>query len=162
MLKRGRPRMANHMGLSVDTDGLLEWAWVATHLTNARNYWLATTRADGRPHVAPIWGVWHDDALYFGVGEKSVKGRNLVARPDVTLNLESGDEVVILEGRAAFVEADDAALTAASNLYAAKYGLQLTSAAADESEKPYYICLRPSVVLAWVEHDFPRTATRWD
>jgi PPOX class probable F420-dependent enzyme len=41
---------------------------------------LATVRADGRPHVAPIWYVVDDDdgALVFNTGETTVKGRNLI------------------------------------------------------------------------------------
>jgi PPOX class probable F420-dependent enzyme len=44
----------------------------------ARPAILATTRADGRPHVAPIWYVVDDDGtILFNTGEATVKGRNL-------------------------------------------------------------------------------------
>jgi PPOX class probable F420-dependent enzyme len=40
---------------------------------------LATVRADGRPHVAPVWFEVDDDgALLFTTGEGTVKGRNLL------------------------------------------------------------------------------------
>jgi len=39
---------------------------------------LATVRADGRPHVAPVWYVMDDDGtVVFTTGEGTVKGRNL-------------------------------------------------------------------------------------
>jgi PPOX class probable F420-dependent enzyme len=39
---------------------------------------LATVRADGRPHAAPVWYEVDDDgSLVFNTGEKTVKGRNL-------------------------------------------------------------------------------------
>src|SRR3954451_7553221 len=39
---------------------------------------LGTTRADGRPHVAPVWYVVaHDGTIIFTTGEDTVKGRNL-------------------------------------------------------------------------------------
>jgi PPOX class probable F420-dependent enzyme len=39
---------------------------------------LATSRADGRPHVAPVWFDLDDDGtIVFTTGEKTVKGRNL-------------------------------------------------------------------------------------
>lgn len=39
---------------------------------------LATVRADGRPHVAPIWfDVDDDGTVVFTTGEDTVKGRNL-------------------------------------------------------------------------------------
>ena len=40
---------------------------------------LATARADGRPHVAPVWYMVDDDgALVFNTGEGTVKGKNLI------------------------------------------------------------------------------------
>jgi PPOX class probable F420-dependent enzyme len=39
---------------------------------------LGTVRADGRPHVAPIWFAVDDDGtILFNTGETTVKGRNL-------------------------------------------------------------------------------------
>jgi PPOX class probable F420-dependent enzyme len=44
----------------------------------ARPAILATVRADGRPHVAPIWYAVDDDGtIVFNTGESTVKGRNL-------------------------------------------------------------------------------------
>jgi PPOX class probable F420-dependent enzyme len=38
---------------------------------------LATTRADGRPHVAPIWFVLDGEDLIFTTGATSLKGKAL-------------------------------------------------------------------------------------
>jgi len=38
---------------------------------------LATVRADGRPHIAPIWFVLDGDDVLFNTGTGTVKGRNL-------------------------------------------------------------------------------------
>jgi hypothetical protein len=39
---------------------------------------LATARADGRPHVAPIWFVVEaDGSILFNTGQATVKGANL-------------------------------------------------------------------------------------
>ena len=44
----------------------------------ARPGTLATTRADGRPHVAPVWFVTDDNGdIVFNTGRDTVKGRNL-------------------------------------------------------------------------------------
>jgi PPOX class probable F420-dependent enzyme len=44
----------------------------------ARPAILGTTRADGRPHVAPIWYALDDDStILFNTGATTVKGRNL-------------------------------------------------------------------------------------
>ena len=46
-------------------------------LGRARTAVLATVRADGRPHVAPIWFDLDDDILVFTTGENTVKARNM-------------------------------------------------------------------------------------
>jgi len=47
---------------------------------------LATVRADGRPHVAPVWYALDDDgSILFNTGESSVKGRNLSRDPRASL-----------------------------------------------------------------------------
>src|SRR5688500_5507460 len=63
---RARPRFAPSYGISADEEGMLDWSWAAERLAASRAYWIATTRDDGSPHVAPVWGLWHDDAVVFG------------------------------------------------------------------------------------------------
>lgn len=49
---------------------------------------LATVRADGRPHVAPVWFVVDGDELVFTTGENTVKGRNLQRDPRVSICID--------------------------------------------------------------------------
>jgi PPOX class probable F420-dependent enzyme len=52
----------------------------------ARTGKLATVRADGRPHVAPIWYDLDDDgSLVFNTGTSTLKGRNMRRDPRVSL-----------------------------------------------------------------------------
>jgi len=150
-----RPSMPAGYGIRSDADGQMPWEWVTQQLTRGRNYWICTTRDDGRPHAMPVWGVWVDDALLFSTDPTSVKGRNLAARPDIVVHLESGDDVVVLEGRvgrmssvrlAGFVEA-----------YDVKYGHRVD---ADNPDYGLYE-LVPDRVLAWREENFPVSATRF-
>jgi hypothetical protein len=48
------------------------WQSVEAQLDRAELYWLTTVRADGRPHVTPVVGVWGDWRFAFctGVGEQ--------------------------------------------------------------------------------------------
>jgi PPOX class probable F420-dependent enzyme len=46
---------------------------------------LATVRADGRPHVVPIWFVLDGDNLVFTTWHDSVKAHNLRRDPQVSL-----------------------------------------------------------------------------
>ncbi len=126
-------------------------------LAKARNYWICTARPDGRPHSIPVWGFWIDGALYFGTARSSRKARNLAHNPALSIHLESGDDVVILEGIATEVNLADKPtfkkLDAASRK---KYKMPLMVV----SESVLY-SVRPTTVLAWTEKDFPNNATRW-
>src|SRR2546427_4666203 len=46
-------------------EGLLPWEWAVERLTESHNYWVATTRPEGRPHVMPVWGIWVESVFYF-------------------------------------------------------------------------------------------------
>ena len=153
-VRRGRPQMQNY-GIATDDQGLLSWAWVDEQMAKSRNYWICSTRPDGRPHAAPVWGVWYEGALYFGSDPQSRKARNFEHQPEIVVHLESGDDTVILEGRIEKVS-DPARIAPVDKLYAAKYPPY------DPTPSPFYFVLRPRNALAWQEHDFPTSATRWD
>lgn len=86
----------------------------------------------------------------------SMKGRNMARNPAIVVHLESGDDVVILEGTAEQVT-DPALLGRFIDAYDTKYGFRL-----DSSDLTYGVyALRPKVTMAWLEQDFPNTATRW-
>lgn len=134
----------------------LPWSDVVGWLTKARSYWVCTTRADGRPHAMPVWGLWMDDAVWFSTDPTSIKGRNLAARPDVVIHLESGDEVCVLEGRAERVRDVDG-LAKFDDVYEAKYDVRPSAM----GEAAGVFRLAPGTALAWTEADFPTTATRF-
>ncbi|WP_326616916.1 PPOX class F420-dependent oxidoreductase [Streptomyces decoyicus] len=46
---------------------------------------LATVRADGSPHLAPVWFLMDGDELVFNTGEDTVKGRNVARDGRVAL-----------------------------------------------------------------------------
>ena len=52
--------------------------WQAFLSEGTRTGKLSTVRADGSPHIAPIWFLLVEDHLVFNTGENTVKGRNLV------------------------------------------------------------------------------------
>jgi pyridoxine/pyridoxamine 5'-phosphate oxidase len=104
----------------------------------------------------PVWGVWLDDAFHFATDRASRKARNLAANPAVVVHLESGDDVVLLEGRARPVT-DPARLAAFDAAYQAKYGVRMADVPGDVS----VWVVTPRVAFGWHERDFPGTATRW-
>ncbi|GAA2307865.1 hypothetical protein Scani_35270 [Streptomyces caniferus] len=41
-----------------------EWTEAQRHLRAAEIFWVSTVRPDGRLHVTPVTGAWHDGVLY--------------------------------------------------------------------------------------------------
>ncbi len=150
-----RPGFSEAYGVTPEPEGLLDWSWAAERLEGSRNYWVATAGPDGRPSVVPVWGVWLDDALRFGTSRASRKGRNLVADPRVVIHLESGDEVVILEGDVEETPLD----LAIADAYEMKYAMRPSE---EPGDGEVWYALRPRLALAWVEREYPRSATRFD
>jgi general stress protein 26 len=145
---RGLPIQAEDEG-----EGLVPWEWADARLASARNYWLATTHPDGSPHAMPLWGVWLDGVLYFDTHPESQKVRNLSAQPRAVIHLESGSEVVILEGSVDVDEEDSEEGELFERIAAAyeeKYGSRPFGAFA----------LRPRIAYAWKD-DFTGSATRF-
>ncbi|MDQ3327445.1 MAG: pyridoxamine 5'-phosphate oxidase family protein [Chloroflexota bacterium] len=137
-------------------EAIVPWQHAEERIEHARNYWLATTHPEGRPHVAPIWGVWVDGALYFDGIPTARWARNMAANPAVVVHLESGDDVLIIEGVGEDVErvadADLAARIVAA--WDAKYGRAHPRPASDGIFR-----LRPRAARGWSR--FPDDATRW-
>ena len=126
---------------------MLPWGWAAERLAKAHNYWVVTSG----PHASPVWALWRDGALVFSCGRQSRKARELALDPKIVIHLESGDEVVIVEGEAE-ATAVDAALI---DEYERKYNFR-----AEVGEGWYRV--EPKRVLAWTESGFPKSATRFD
>ena len=101
---------------------MLDWTHAERRLQQARFYWLATTGPDGRPHVAPLWGVWIDGAFFFDGHPRTRWARNIAANPAVCVHLESGDDVVILDGLAEDITTDAALGERIVAAWMAKYG----------------------------------------
>ena len=74
----------------------------------ARTGKLATVRANGRPHIAPVWyDVDDDGSLVFNTGESTVKGRNIRREPRVSLCVDDDRppfSFVVVEGVAEISE----------------------------------------------------------
>ncbi|WP_409473737.1 PPOX class F420-dependent oxidoreductase [Streptomyces sp. HC307] len=68
---------------------------------------LSTVRADGSPHVTPIWFLLDGDEVVFNTGKGSVKGRNLARDGRVALCVDDDRppfDYVVLQGRARLSE----------------------------------------------------------
>jgi len=92
-----RPELPEGYGVE-ETGPYLSWAAVEERLTGAAEYWLASTRPDGRPHVVPRWGVWLDGRFWYDGSPHTRHALNLEYNPACALHLQSGTVVTIVEG----------------------------------------------------------------
>ena len=87
--------------------------------------WLSSVRANGSPHTAAVWFLWHEGHILI-FSQDNQKMRNLRQNPRVSLALDDtkgGDDVVTIEGTAELV--NDPAITPTLPAYAEKYAGKL-------------------------------------
>ena len=92
---------------------------------------LATTRADGRPHVVPIWFQMDGDTLVFTTGQDSVKAKNIRRDPRISLCVD--DETppyayIMIEGTATLSDDPDVLLYWATRIGGRYMGEDLAEA----------------------------------
>jgi PPOX class probable F420-dependent enzyme len=139
--------------------GLIPWAEAERRLTASHDYWMATTRPDGRPHVMPVWGVWLDGSLWFSSALSSRKARNLADDPRCTVTTDDTWDPVVVDGTAERLTdgASIAAFVAAVN---AKYDAGMSTDFQDPAVNGTF-AVRPVRVIALSGADFPGSPTRW-
>ena len=140
------------------------WAEAARRLAAAETYWLATVRADGRPHVVPLLGVWVDGSVCIAAGPGTRKAANLARDPRCVVtaaSLELPSLDLVVEGSAVRV-GDDAVLARVAAAYRSKYGWEVEvrdgslhgEGAPTAGPPPYAVfAVTPAVV-----HGFPGVA----
>lgn len=107
----------------------------------------------------PVWGVWHDDALWFSSSGQSRKAHNLRSDPRCSVATDNAHEPVVVEGLAELVtELDEIAgfLQAVNRKYLMNYDLEFLSPEENASFR-----VRPAWVFGLTEEDFSGSPTRW-
>jgi PPOX class probable F420-dependent enzyme len=155
-----RPNIPGY-GLPKNKKGLLPWKWAEDRLKKSKQYWIATTRPDGRPHVMVVWALWMDRALYFSTGKESRKAKNLAHNPHCSMCSEDAAEAVILEGDVE-TERDVERIREFVKRYEKKYKWKLGEMGENMiALKDPVFCLRPKIAFGFWEKKFATTATRW-
>ncbi|HET9914721.1 MAG TPA: pyridoxamine 5'-phosphate oxidase family protein [Anaerolineales bacterium] len=151
-----RPDMPEYGLLDADQGrGLLPWHWAQERLEKSHNYWVATTRPDGRPHATAVWGIWWNNTFYFSSGRLTRKARNLAHNSSCVVCIENAAEAVIVEGVAQLVS-DSIVLKQLAPVYQAKYNSEYPN------DSNVY-AVQPKVVFGFIEEveEFSGSATRW-
>ncbi|HJS20417.1 MAG TPA: pyridoxamine 5'-phosphate oxidase family protein [Anaerolineales bacterium] len=148
ILKITRPKFPK--GYVDNPTSYVDWDWVAAQLTDSKNYWLCSIRPDGRPHAIPRWAVYLDDRIYYDGSPETRHARNIESNPQISVHLENGSQVVILEGLA--VPAGKPAIELANRLaetYRKKYTEFGYSPEPNQWDEDGLYVFTPQQCLAW-------------
>jgi len=159
ILSVSRPEPRSYFLSAEQGTGLLAWDAVLARLGQARNYWLATASSAGLPHSMPVWGVWLEGEFLFSTSPRTRKARNLIENPHATVHLESGADVVVVEGRATPLT-DPERIDRFLEAYNPKYDWNFTPQ--DVAEGLFAVV--PRKAFAWSGDEgelFTGTGTRW-
>lgn len=148
--------------------GAIATSWDDTRqaLEAAELFWIATVRADGRPHMTPLVAVWLDDALHFCTGDAEQKAVNLRSNQKVILmtgcNQWDGGLDVVVEGPAVRVT-DRSTLQRLAEVWAGKWDGRWKYESGDggfkgdEHENVLVFSVRPTKVFAFAKGRFSHT-----
>lgn len=151
---RDRPGIPESYGIATGEEGMLEWFSVDAALAATSHYWISTVRANGEPHLIPIWGGWAHNRLHIEGGDDTLWFRNLMRSPRVAVGCDHEGMQIILYGMASYGPVDG--FEAVADNYEAKYPYR------PEAKDMWEIA--PSTVLAWVTatvNDFATSPTRF-
>jgi len=139
--------------------GLLAWRDVEPRLASSHDYWLATSRPDGRPHVMPVWGVWDGTALWFSGGGRSRKVRNIARDPRCVVTTDDALDPVVVEGTAAVVT-EESSIRRFLELLNIKYAVDYQPDFLDPAVNAT-VRVAPHTAFAILQADFAGSPTRW-
>lgn len=117
---------------------------VLARLGTERDVWVATAHPEHGPHQVPLWFRWDGAAMWLCTGAGSATARNVRAEPRVRLALPDAFDVVLLDGEAECLPAQEVPGEAA-DAYAAALGWDPRTEAG-----PYvYLRVVPRTVRTW-------------
>ena len=129
---------------------------------------LATTRPDGRPHVAGVGAIWDDGKVYVVSGPKTRKSKNLAKHPECVVSMSLDGIDLVIEGKAVRVT-DDATLQRLAKRYGdtgwpAKvedHAFTHEYSAPSAGPPPWYLYAITPTTIYGVRSSGPGGATRW-
>lgn len=106
---------------------------------------VATTRPGGRPHIVPIWFIYHNGKIYFETDETTVKFRNIQNNNKVALCF-GGRETYIVEGSVKWYKENEAPVPFRA-MFWDKYGDDMDDSYVNENTLIFEII--PEKELSW-------------
>jgi general stress protein 26 len=145
MPRRVRPKFPEKWHVPNDPKLWITWEHANDKLARETVYWVSTASPQGRPHSAPVWGIWKQNSFYFETDPNSIKGRNLSNDQRIVVHVQDGNDTVILEGSAR-IEKKPEKLKQLRKDYVNKY--QYTPDWSNEKDQIVFR-VEPMIVHAW-------------
>jgi PPOX class probable F420-dependent enzyme len=128
--------------------------WHAFLLASPRTAKVATVRADGRPHIAPVWFDLDRDDLIFNTGSTSIKGRDLRRDPRISVCVDDEQppfSFVLIEGTAMVTDNLEDVRAWATRIATRYVGRMRAKAYGERNSVPGVLLVRvtPTRVVAW-------------
>ena len=131
-------------------------------------WFLATTRPDGRPHVAGVGAVWYEDKVWFTSGPGTRKSRNLTENPNCAIAVSLPGIDLVFEGVPKRVTDDETLQRLAKRYGETGWPARVEDAAftydysaPSAGPPPWYLYeLKPTTVFGVLGSE-PGGATRW-
>lgn len=98
--------------MSIDMAGdtpVMTEAQIAAFLDAPHHAIVATNRRDGAPQISPVWYLYEDGKVYFGIRVASAKYHNLRRDPRISLCIDGGHldiRTIMIYGNAEVIEAE--------------------------------------------------------
>ncbi len=126
-------------------------------LLTERTVRVGTTSPGGEPHVAPLWFVWHDGAMYFNSLKRSRRSRDLEKGSRGAACVDAGHEYADRRGAILYGTIEDAGdVPDIRQRFGDKYwnGIEIP-----EVRSHRWLVLRPHKIVSW---DFAKIPTGRD
>lgn len=160
--KRDRPQLPKGY-ISRAPKGMLSWAVVERILRTATYLWIATSDADGSPHLVQQWCAWVDGTLFFEGSPRTRWARNLARDPRLAFGVQSADRAAYGEARVDIVDGVAPALAKKiAKQYATKYGTTFDYRPEPQQyEKGPLFRASPTKLISFDVRRFNTSATRF-
>jgi nitroimidazol reductase NimA-like FMN-containing flavoprotein (pyridoxamine 5'-phosphate oxidase superfamily) len=125
-------------------------------LATERTARIGTAAPDGEPHVAPLWFVWHDGALWFNSLKRSRRSSDVEAGSRAAVCVDAGHEYAELRGAVLYGKFEEAGdVPEVRQLFGNKYfnGIQVPIAKSHR-----WLVLRPDKIVSWDFKKIPGNA----
>jgi len=116
-------------------------------LATERTVRVGTVSAAGEPHVAPLWFVWHDGAMYFNSLKRSRRAHDVERGSRVAACVDGGDSYGELRGAVLYGRVEDAGdVPDIRKRFGEKYwgGIEIPA-----TKSHTWLVLRPDKIVSW-------------